>query len=49
MHEHPSSGRVHVLGEELGRTDVRVLRRSVGYLSASLAGQLRPTLAARTS
>ncbi|MFT3854324.1 MAG: ATP-binding cassette domain-containing protein [Ilumatobacteraceae bacterium] len=47
MHEHPSSGTVHVLGEQLGRTDVRVLRRRVGYLSAALAGQLRPTLYAR--
>ena len=47
MHEHPSAGTVEVLGERLGRTDVRVLRRRVGYLSASLAGQLRPTLAAR--
>lgn len=44
MHEHPSTGRVTVLGEELGRTDVRQLRRRVGYLSASLAGQLRPEL-----
>src|SRR6195952_5141543 len=42
MHEHPSSGRVRVLGEELGRTDVRVLRRRVGYLSAALAAQFRP-------
>src|SRR6478735_7504565 len=47
MHEHPSSGVVRVLGEQLGRTDVRVLRRRIGYLSASLAGQLRPNLAAR--
>jgi iron complex transport system ATP-binding protein len=44
MHEHPSSGRVRVLGEELGRTDVRVLRRSVGYLSAALGAQFRPAL-----
>src|SRR3954453_18877737 len=44
MHEHPSSGSVRVLGEQLGRTDVRVLRRRVGYLSAALAGQLRTAL-----
>src|SRR4051794_26903110 len=44
MHEHPSAGRVEVLGEELGRTDVRVLRRRIGYLSAALAAQLRPAL-----
>ena len=42
--EHPSSGEGDVLGERLGRTDVRGLRRRVGYLSAALAGQLRPQL-----
>jgi iron complex transport system ATP-binding protein len=44
MYEHPSSGDVYVLGERLGRTDVRVLRRRIGYLSPSLAVQLRPEL-----
>ncbi len=44
LYEHPSSGSVEVLGERLGRTDVRQLRRRVGYLSASLAAQLRPEL-----
>lgn len=44
LYEHPSTGTVDVLGERLGRTDVRVLRRRVGYLSASLAAQLRPEL-----
>jgi iron complex transport system ATP-binding protein len=44
MYEHPSSGTVEVLGERLGRTDVRELRRRVGYLSASLAGSIRPAL-----
>jgi iron complex transport system ATP-binding protein len=44
MYEHPSAGTVEVLGERLGRTDVRVLRRRIGYLSAALAGQLRPEL-----
>jgi len=44
LYEHPSSGTVDVLGERLGRTDVRVLRQRVGYLSASLAAQLRPEL-----
>ena len=44
MYEHPSSGDVHVLGEQLGRTDVRVLRRRIGYMSPSLAVQLRPEL-----
>jgi iron complex transport system ATP-binding protein len=44
MYEHPSTGQVQVLGERLGRTDVRVLRRRIGYMSPSLAGQLRPEL-----
>lgn len=46
MYEHPSSGMVRVLGEQLGRTDVRQLRRRVGYASAALASQLRPALTA---
>ena len=44
MYEHPSSGTVEVLGERLGRTDVRQLRRRVGFVSAALTAQLRPTL-----
>jgi iron complex transport system ATP-binding protein len=47
LYEHPSSGTVEVLGEQLGRTDVRVLRRRIGYASAALAAQLRPELTAR--
>jgi len=46
LYEHPTSGTVEVLGERLGHTDVRVLRRRVGYASAALADQLRPTLSA---
>jgi iron complex transport system ATP-binding protein len=46
MYEHPSSGTVRVLGEELGHTDVRRLRRRVGYASAALASQFRPALTA---
>ena len=45
--EHPSRGTVEVLGERLGRTDVRVLRRRIGFASAALAAQLRPGLDAR--
>src|SRR5262245_53018774 len=45
-YEHPSRGVVSVLGETIGRTDVRVLRRRVGYNSASLAADLRPALTA---
>jgi len=44
MYEHPSTGDVRVLGERLGRTDVRVLRRRIGYMSPSLAVQLRQEL-----
>jgi iron complex transport system ATP-binding protein len=33
-----------VLGELLGRTDVRVLRRRIGYLSAAMAAQIRTQL-----
>lgn len=43
---HPSRGTVDVLGERLGRTDVRALRRRVGYASAALADSLRPTISA---
>ncbi len=46
LYEHPTSGTVDVLGERLGRTDVRQLRRRVGYASAALGDQLRPGLRA---
>ena len=46
LYEHPTSGTVRVLGEQLGRTDVRTLRRRVGYASAALTAQLRPELRA---
>jgi len=45
MYEHPSTGDVRVLGERLGRTDVRVLRRRIGYMSPALATQFRGELA----
>jgi iron complex transport system ATP-binding protein len=41
---HPTSGTVEVLGERLGRVDVRQLRRRIGYLSSALTDQLRPEL-----
>jgi iron complex transport system ATP-binding protein len=44
MDEHPSSGTVTVLGEQLGHTDVRTLRRRVGYSSSALAAEFRPAL-----
>lgn len=43
---HPSRGTVDVLGERLGRTDVRTLRTRIGLVSAALADQLRPRLTA---
>ncbi len=46
LYDHPTSGTVQVLGQRLGQTDVRELRRSVGYASAALAVQLRPDLSA---
>lgn len=46
MYLHPSSGTVRVLGEELGRTDVRVLRRRIGIASAALGTELRRELTA---
>ncbi len=46
MYDHPTRGSVEVLGERLGRTDVRTLRRRVGYASAALADQLRPGISA---
>lgn len=47
MYEHPSSGEVRVLGQTLGRTDVRQLRRRIGYTSAALSAQFRPQIEAR--
>lgn len=41
---HPSTGEVEVLGEQLGRTDVRRLRERVGFASASMADLLRSDL-----
>ncbi len=44
LYLHPSSGTVRVLGQTLGRADVRQLRTRIGVSSAALAGQLRPQL-----
>lgn len=41
---HPSAGRVRIVGEELGRCDVRRVRARIGLTSAALADQLRPGL-----
>jgi iron complex transport system ATP-binding protein len=42
----PSMGTVDVLGERLGRTDLRELRRRVGVASAAVTDQLRAGLSA---
>lgn len=47
MYDHPTRGVVSVAGETLGSTDVRSLRRRIGYVSASFASELRPALPAR--
>jgi iron complex transport system ATP-binding protein len=44
LYLHPSHGTVRVLGETLGRTDVRTLRTRIGLASPSLADQLRADL-----
>lgn len=44
---HPSSGVVEVLGERIGRTDVRTLRRRIGVASAGMADRLRGDLTPR--
>ena len=46
LYEHPTSGTVEVLGDRLGKTDIRELRGRVGFLSAALADQFRPALSA---
>ncbi|MXV97125.1 MAG: ATP-binding cassette domain-containing protein [Acidimicrobiaceae bacterium] len=46
MWDHPSAGAVELLGERLGRTDVRRLRARVGFTSAAMAAMLRPSLTA---
>ena len=42
----PSRGSVEVLGETIGRTDARELRRRIGYVSAALAADIDPALPA---
>ena len=41
----PSAGVVRILGEELGRVDVRHLRRRIGHVSHVVADRIRPALA----
>lgn len=46
LYLHPTTGTVRVLGELLGRTDVRVLRQRIGLASPALAGRFRPDFTA---
>ena len=46
MYLHPTAGTVTVLGERLGRTDVRQLRRRIGVASAGFSDLLRPGIVA---
>jgi iron complex transport system ATP-binding protein len=43
---HPTSGTARVLGRRLGRTDVRELRKEIGFTGASLGRSLRPGVTA---
>lgn len=44
--DHPSEGSVHVLGRQLGRTDLRALRERVGMVDARVARGLRGAMPA---
>jgi iron complex transport system ATP-binding protein len=43
----PTTGDVHLLGNQLGRVDLRQLKGVLGLMSSSLAKQLRPSLSVR--
>lgn len=44
---HPTTGRAEILGERLGRVDVRTLRARIGWVSGALTRMLRPGITAR--
>ena len=46
LYQHPSSGTVEVLGQRLGRCDVRVLRERIAFSSPAIASKLVPTITA---
>jgi iron complex transport system ATP-binding protein len=46
LYQHPSHGSVEVLGQRLGRTDVRTLRERIAFSSPALAAKLEPTMTA---
>jgi iron complex transport system ATP-binding protein len=45
-YQHPTAGRVEVLGHRLGRVDVRQLREHVAFSSSALAAALEPRMTA---
>lgn len=47
LYDHASSGTVTVLGETVGRTDVRSLRKRIGFVSSAFVDLIRPQLTAR--
>ena len=46
LYQHPSSGIIEVLGQRLGRTDVRTLRERIAFSSPALAARLEPAMTA---
>jgi iron complex transport system ATP-binding protein len=46
LYQHPSRGTVDVLGERLGRCDVRTLRERIAFSSPALAAALEPSMTA---
>jgi iron complex transport system ATP-binding protein len=46
LYQHPSAGTVEVLGQRLGRTDVRTLRERIAFSSPALAAKLEPSMTA---
>ena len=46
LYQHPSRGTIEVLGERLGRTDVRTLRERIAFSSPALAARLEPSMTA---
>ena len=47
LYLHPTGGSVRVLGQTVGRLDVRAMRPRIGLTSAALANQIRPEVSAR--
>jgi iron complex transport system ATP-binding protein len=46
LYQHPSRGTVEVLGQQLGRCDVRVLRERIAFSSPAIASALEPRMTA---